>query len=124
MQLDSPYRKLPPHIQQTRLWAMQQLSYYAVNDNDYYIEEAALLLKERKTYPYQLDEKPLLILTQGITHDTARINRNSELLLLSHNSKQIVDNKSGHHIQLEDPDLLVASIRQVYEAIKQHKKIN
>jgi pimeloyl-ACP methyl ester carboxylesterase len=119
-QLDSPYKKLPLHIQQIRLWAIQQLNYYAVNDNDYYIEEAALLFKERKKHSYVLNEKPLLILTQGITNDTGRINKNKELLMLSNNSKQIVDKKSGHHIQLEDADLLVAAIKQVYDAIKNH----
>jgi pimeloyl-ACP methyl ester carboxylesterase len=119
-QLDSPYKKLPSRIQQIRLWAIQQLNYYAVNDNDYYIEEAALLLNERKRHPYELNEKPLIILTQGITNDTVRINRNKELLTLSHNSKQIVDKNSGHHIQLEDPDVLVTAIKQVYDAIKNH----
>ena len=123
-QLDSPYKKLPLHIQQIRLWAIQQLNYYAVNDNDYYIEEAALLFNERKKHPYALNEKPLIILTQGITIDTNRINRNKELLSLSHNSKQIVDKKSGHHIQLEDPDLLITTIKQVYNANRKNARLN
>lgn len=121
--LDTPYKRLPLHIQQIRLWAIQQLTYFAVNDNDYYIEEAALLFSERKRHPYTLNEKPLIILTQGITNDTGRINRNKELLTLSHNSKQIVDTKSGHHIQLEDPDLVVAAIRQVFDAVNNHTKL-
>lgn len=124
IQLDSPYQRLPLHIQEIRLWAIKQLNYYAVNDNDYYIEEAALLFNERKRHLYQLNEKPLLILTQGITNDTSRINKNKELLTLSHNSKQIVDKKSGHHIQLEDPDLLVTAIKQVFDAINKHTKLN
>ncbi|MES2378448.1 MAG: alpha/beta hydrolase [Bacteroidota bacterium] len=119
-QLDSPYLKLPAPIQQIRLWAIRQLNYFAVNDNDYYIEEEALLYHERKNYPYQLKEKPLLILTQGITNDTTRVNRNKELLLLSHNSKQLVDPKSGHHIQLEDPEFLVNAIKQVWVALEKH----
>ena len=120
MELDSPYKKLPQHIQQVRLWAIQQLPYFAVNDNDYYIEEAALLYNDRKQHPYALGQKPLLILTQGNPYDTARISRNDQLLTLSHNSKQIVDKKSGHHIQLEDPAYLIAAIKQVCDAVKNH----
>jgi pimeloyl-ACP methyl ester carboxylesterase len=41
-QLDSPYNKLPIGVQKIHLWGMSLLKNYAVNDNDYYIEEAAL----------------------------------------------------------------------------------
>ncbi|MGZ3763112.1 MAG: alpha/beta hydrolase [Mucilaginibacter sp.] len=120
-QIDSPYTKLPLAIQKLRLWAVAQINYYAVNDNDYYIEEAALLLNERKKHPYMFNEKPLIVLTQGITNDTDRINKQKEFLMLSHNSKQIVDKKSGHSIQLEDPDLVVDEIRKLTEVITEHK---
>ena len=70
-----------------------------------------------------LGNKPLLILTQGVTNDTERINKQKELLSLSHNSKQIVDKKSGHHMQLEDPDLLVTIMKEVIDAIKEHKNL-
>jgi len=122
-QLDSPYLKLPPDIQKIRLWAIGQINYYAVNDNNYYIEEAASLLNARKKHPYMFNEKPLIVLTQGISNDTDRINKQKELLSLSHNSKQIVDKKSGHHMQLEDPDLLVAAIKEVIETINEHKNL-
>lgn len=122
-QLDSPYIRLPLDIQKIRLWALGQINYYAVNDNNYYIEEAAQLLKERKDHPYMFDKKPLIILTQGITNDTDRINKQKGLLTLSHNSIQIVDKKSGHHMQLEDPDFVANSIRQELDAIKTHRPL-
>jgi len=122
-QLDSPYLKLPSDIQKIRLWALGQINYYAVNDNDYYIEEAALLLNARNKHPYMFNEIPLIILTQGISNDTDRINKQKELLSLSHNSKQIVDLKSGHHMQLEDPDLLVTIIKEVFDATKELKNL-
>lgn len=86
-QIDSPYNRLPLTLQKIRLWAVAQLNYYAVNDNDYYIEEAALLLNERKKHPYMFNEKPLIVLTQGVTNDTDRINKQKEFLILSRNSK-------------------------------------
>ncbi len=123
-QLDSPYLNLPSNIQQIRLWALGQINYYAVNDNDYYIEEAAQLLNTRKEHPYMFNNKPLIILTQGISNDTDRINKQRELLSLSHNSKQIVDPKSGHHMQLEDPDLMLTVIKEAMLAIQEHKHLS
>ena len=121
--LDSPYQKLPLDIQKIRLWAIAQINYYAVNDNDYYIDEAAMLLNERKNHPYMFGDKPLVVLTQGITNDTDRINKQKELLMLSDNSKQIIDKKSGHHMQMEDPDMVVTAIKQVYNAVKKQEKL-
>ena len=40
------------------------------------------------------------------------------------NSKHIIDKNSGHNIHLEDPALVIESIREVYEAVTQHKKLN
>lgn len=123
-QIDSPYTRLPLTLQKIRLWAVAQFNYYAVNDNDYYIEEAALLLNERKKHPYMFKEKPLIVLTQGITNDTDRINKQKEFLILSRNSKQIVDKKSGHSIQLEDPDLVADQIKILIEVTKGQKKLS
>jgi pimeloyl-ACP methyl ester carboxylesterase len=119
--IDPPYDKLPSSIQQIRIGAASQLKFFAVNDNDFYIEEAALMLRERHKQPYMFDKVPLIILTRGIPYEEDRIDKQKELLALSHNSKQIIAKKSGHHIQLEDPDLLVKTIKQVFEAVVKHK---
>jgi pimeloyl-ACP methyl ester carboxylesterase len=42
-----------------------------------------------------------------------------ELLDLSRNSKLIVAEHSGHHIQLDEPDLVVQAIREVVAAARQ-----
>jgi hypothetical protein len=70
------------------------------------------------------NEKPLIVLTQGITNDTDRINKQKEFLILSRNSKQIIDKKSGHSIQLEDPDLVVDQIKMLIEVTKGQKKLS
>jgi hypothetical protein len=37
---------------------------------------------------------------------------------LSTNSKVMINSKSGHHVQWEDPAFVVDSVRQDYEAAK------
>jgi pimeloyl-ACP methyl ester carboxylesterase len=122
--IDTPYHKLPASIQQTRLWALSQLNYYAVNDNNYYIEETAMMLRERKKHPFMFDQMPLIVLTRGLQSEQEHNSQQKNMLTLSHNSKQIIAEKSGHHIQFEDPDLVVEAIRQMIEAVKMHKSLN
>jgi pimeloyl-ACP methyl ester carboxylesterase len=56
--------------------------------------------------------------------ETERLKLQEVLAHLSTNSKHIIDKNSGHNIHLEDPALVIESIRQVYEAVIHHKKLN
>ena len=122
--IDTPYHKLPLSIQQIRLWAISRLQYFAFNNNDYFIEEAALMFREREKHPFMFGEIPLVVLTRGIPYAQEHIIQQQNLLTLSYNSKQIVAEKSGHHIQLEDPDLVVKAIREVIEGVKKNKRLS
>ena len=42
----------------------------------------------------------------------------SELAGLSSDAKQIIAEQSGHHIQLDQPDLVIDAIREIVEAIR------
>jgi pimeloyl-ACP methyl ester carboxylesterase len=42
---------------------------------------------------------------------------------LSRNSKVVIDPRSGHHVALENPELVVDSIRQVVEAARHGGKL-
>jgi hypothetical protein len=99
------------------------LKYFAFNNNDYFIEEAALMFREREKHPYMFGQMPLIVLTRGMPYEQEHINKQQNLLTLSHNSKQIIAEKSGHHIQLENPDLVVKAIREVMEAVKKNKRL-
>jgi pimeloyl-ACP methyl ester carboxylesterase len=68
---------------------------------------------------------PLIVLTRGISDkpasDPAEQRRDKEqkwLLELSTNSKQIIAHNSGHHIQLDEPELVADAIRQVVELVR------
>jgi hypothetical protein len=69
---------------------------------------------------------PLVVLTRGGTEREAAENpadeekrkRNQEsLVTLSRAGKQVIASRSGHHIPLDEPDLVVTAIRDVLAAV-------
>jgi pimeloyl-ACP methyl ester carboxylesterase len=45
------------------------------------------------------------------------------LLNLSRNSKQIIAANSGHHIQLDEPEVVINAIQQVIDAVQRRAKL-
>jgi hypothetical protein len=82
-----------------------------------------------------IGDKPLIVLTAGIPEEPppgvspeqfARITQEmqAELPQVSSNSTQIVAAKSQHFIQTENPKLVIASIRQVVEAVRTRGRVD
>ena len=81
-----------------------------------------------------LGDTPMLVLTSGVflreapreapQEATARLHRlwqgmHGELMQQSSKAKQILVSTSGHFIQREQPDVIVAAIRQMVETVRQ-----
>jgi pimeloyl-ACP methyl ester carboxylesterase len=117
-EVDPPYDRLPRDIQQLQLWASGQIKHYAVS-NDYIIEELAKAFYQRTNHPFELGNMPVTVITRGkidstdLKYEDERKKAQQDLLLLSHNSKQIIAINSGHHIHLEDPGLIVDAIKEM-----------
>jgi pimeloyl-ACP methyl ester carboxylesterase len=105
-----------------------------VADNDpYWAEEFAEIYEARKTHEYPLGHIPLIVLSRGKSEypDTEagkqlneeRTRMQSDLLHLSHNSKQVIAETSGHHVQLDAPELVIDSIRRVVDAAVQGTRL-
>ncbi|HEX8791781.1 MAG TPA: alpha/beta hydrolase [Polyangiaceae bacterium] len=82
-----------------------------------------------------IGDKPLVVLTAGIPEEPppgvspepfARIAQEmqAELPQISSNSTQIVAARSHHFIQLENPELVVSSVRQVVDAVRTHGRVD
>jgi pimeloyl-ACP methyl ester carboxylesterase len=131
--IEPPYNRLPPEIQQVRLWALAQPQHYAADDDAYSGEEYAEIYSTRTTGEYPLGDIPLIVLTRGkseypdteaggqLTEREKRMQ--ADLLHLSRNSKQIIAEASGHHIQLDDPALVIRAIRRVVDSALRHRKL-
>jgi pimeloyl-ACP methyl ester carboxylesterase len=134
--LDAPYDRLPPKIQQMRLWAMSQPSYDAARSSetfDFLADELARMFAQREGTKYPLSDMPLIVLTRGIAGEDEQANRllleehdrlQMDLTSLSTNSKQIIAQHSGHYIQLEEPALVVSAIKQVVTAVRRKSKLH
>jgi len=137
--IESPYDKLPPYIQQIRLWAVAQPKHYLADDNPFEAEELAAVYTERHKTEYPLGDIPLLVLHRErggykpvpgiITPEVAkqmeeeRIENNRDLVRLSRNSAHIIAKNSGHDVHLDRPELVIDAIRQVVEAVRHHTSV-
>lgn len=114
------FNKLPDSIQRMRLWALSRYEFYVANDNTFLMDEKARMIKERERTPYMFKDKPLIVLTATVSDDpyeTERRENQAAMITLSRNSKQILATRSGHHIHLDEPELVVEAIREVMEAV-------
>ena len=133
--LDAPYDKLPLKEQQMHLWAMSQPSYEEAGSSEtfeFLADELARIYSERSTRKYSLGDIPLIVLTRGIAGEDEQANRRLfeehdrlqvDLLSLSTNSKQIIAKHSGHHVQLEEPALVIDAIKEVVNAVRRKTKL-
>jgi pimeloyl-ACP methyl ester carboxylesterase len=137
--ISAPFDKLPPAVQQMRLWVLSQPPRAAASVGlNFLPEEMRDLYEARAKTPYQLGSLPLVVILQkeylqppsGV--DAEEWRRLAEpkqqqkigLTNLSRNSKLILAEKSGHHIQLDAPGVVVDAVRLVVESSRQHQRLD
>ena len=67
-------------------------------------------------------EVPLIVLSRGLDPDQAWQAMQTELLELSAHSQQLIADKSGHNIQLDQPDAAAAAITKMVVQLRQTAK--
>ena len=137
LKIGRPYSQLPAELQAARLWVMAQPKHYTA-DNYYMGEEFADLYAARRKQVYPLGEAPLAVLLPkpeagnpppGVSADEwKRLNdekrqQKLEFAGLSRNSKMIVAPNSEHHIQLDEPAVVIDAIQQVVDAAQRHVRL-
>lgn len=122
---DPPRDKLPPDAQRMRTWALSQVKTYAANDNPFEGEELARMRAGRMKNAQPLGDIPLVALVRGRPDDQgpgaqAREDehRQEQVALsgLSRKGRYVIADRSAHHVQLDQPDLVVTAIRDVIAA--------
>ncbi len=123
--LAAPYNKLPADIQQMRLWATSQAKYGEArrSEFDFLGEELAQMHAERTKREYPLGDMPLIVLTRGKDKREGHTRLQTDLVRLSRNSKQVIAQNSGHHIQLDEPEFVADAVRQVVEAVRRNRRL-
>ncbi len=124
---DPPRDKLPKDAQRMRSWALGQIGHVAAAVNPFEYEELAGLRAEGAKTTQPLKEMPLIVLTRGISEkegpdgealETEHRREHAALASLSRRGKLVIALRSGHHIQLDEPDLVVRSISEVLSAVR------
>jgi pimeloyl-ACP methyl ester carboxylesterase len=111
--------RLPADARRMRTWAAAQIKRYAAYVNPFEAEELAVLVADEKKRQHPLGDLPLIVLTAGRTEYSERRleddRRNSHVALaaLSRNGKHVIVDNSGHHIHIEQPDIVIQSIREL-----------
>jgi pimeloyl-ACP methyl ester carboxylesterase len=116
--MEAPYDLLPDSIRSVRTWAKLKPEHYQADNDPYWGEEFDELFKYRVANKFSLGKKPLVILIS--TKDKSELGKEKvkqkiALKDMSKESKVIFDETSGHHIQIENPDLVVKSIQDILE---------
>jgi pimeloyl-ACP methyl ester carboxylesterase len=101
---------------------------------NYWAEELQQMHESRKSNPEPLGDRPLIVLAadkpstrpaetpEDLWNDLQRekSDQKTDLARLSRNSKLVRDPSSGHHIHVENPELVVRAIEEVIEtAVRQ-----
>ena len=125
---DPPRDKLPPEAKQMRSWALGQIGHIAAGVNPVEVEEIALLRKERLDTPQVYGDMPLIVITRGIpeSDETAagiedRRRSHKAIASPSRRGRWLIAEKSGHHVQIEQPDVVVTAIHDVLGAARESK---
>ena len=125
---DPPRDKLPSAAQHIRTWVLSRWQHVAAHVNPFELEEIASLRAERIKREYALGDMPLAVITRGIPDEDGPGGKVTELArrkaehaelakTLSRNGRQIIAERSGHHVQIEEPEVVITAVRDVIAAI-------
>ena len=111
----SDFNKLPEPIQKLHRWAE---SLKPVLPSVETAEDCLSKLKGTERGPHPLGDAPLVVISTG--NDLPNYKKlQTELLLLSNHSRQLMAARSFHSVEIDQPDVVVEAIRQVVNAAKQ-----
>lgn len=125
--IGTTFAKLPPSSQAMRLWALSQPPKAARGEN-FFAEELQLMYEARAKQTFPLGNRPLVVLLPKLEYGNPPFGLSAEewkrivdekrqqkldFSKLSRNSKVVVAENSGHHIQLDEPQVVIDAIRTV-----------
>lgn len=122
-----PYDQLRAEAQRYRVWALRNPA-CLVGEDDYFAEEMAAFYEEWSKNPHPLGELPLIVVLGTLTgppppglseadlkSDSLRI----DLSRLSAVGRSVRDSLGGHHVQLDNPQLVARLIRDLLRQVRE-----
>jgi hypothetical protein len=107
---------------------MSQVKWFASNNSQFTGDEILALRNARLATRYPLGDMPLIVLSRGIPIDPTvergvereqeRLRLKADLAALSRNGRQVTASAgTGHHIHIDEPQLVIRAIREVVNAV-------
>jgi len=136
--IGAPFTRLPPPVQAMRLWFLSQPPRAKGGGQDFLAEELRSMYQARARTPSPLGNLPLIVLLPNAGYgnpppgidaeEWKQVNEDKrrqklEFSNLSHNSQLIVAEKSGHHIQLDEPQVVIDAVHLVVQSSRQHRTL-
>ncbi|MFL5579569.1 MAG: alpha/beta fold hydrolase [Gemmatimonadaceae bacterium] len=118
-----PRDKLPPDAQRMRTWALGRIGHIVAAVNPFEPEELAEL-RARARGEHPLGDLPLFVVTRGLPDesgpDAERLEAehradHAAMAAMSRRGRLVIAARSGHHVQLDEPALVVGTIREAVE---------
>jgi pimeloyl-ACP methyl ester carboxylesterase len=119
---EPPRDKLPAAAKAMRTWALARWQHVVAANNPFEADELLVMQRSSAGTPYPLGDLPLIVLTRGLADDTGPEAKrfeaehrqdHLEVSRLSRAGRLVVAERSGHHIQIDQPDLVIQAIRDV-----------
>jgi hypothetical protein len=122
---EAPRNKLPSDAQRMRIWSLSRWQHFVAGSNPAESDELVeLMAREKGEHP--LGNMPLVVMTRGISDETGPDAKTLEedhqqdqasMVLFSRNGRQVIATHSGHHIQLDEPELVIQTVHELIASI-------
>jgi pimeloyl-ACP methyl ester carboxylesterase len=110
----SEFNRLPIRIQKLHRWAVSLNPKLPTWDA---AEDCLAQLKADAPGPYPLGNMPLVVVSTG-NQARGYLRLQNELLALSHHSIHMMAELSSHSVEIDQPEVVIAAIRQVVESLR------
>jgi pimeloyl-ACP methyl ester carboxylesterase len=124
---EPPRDRLPPEARAMRTWGLGQVGHVVAAVNPFEVDELAELRRRTAEQPDLFGDVPVIVITRGRSHDagptaaaqeTSHRTDHAKLAALSRRGRHVIAEGSGHHVQLEDPALVIRLIGEILVATK------
>jgi pimeloyl-ACP methyl ester carboxylesterase len=119
---EPPRDRLPPEARAMRTWGLGQVGHVLAAVNPFEVDELAEMRRRTAEHAQPFGDIPVIVITRGrpdeqgptaAAREAAHRADHASMAALSRRGRQVIAERSGHHVQLEDPGLVIRLIGEI-----------